>query len=214
MTDIQGLETPVEIRVAGPDDAAVIARISREAYAEFAGRVHPPFRALQATPEQVRQEMHKHRFVYGLALWAGQPVGHLRCRVRDGHMHISRLAVLPSHRGLGIGRALMNWAEQEAHRLGVLHLRGEVRSALLPFLRYYKALGYQPSGTRALAGVPACLTVIEKRLDELPSGSRAESEAGDDQAWLEDTPIAWELLHPALSRLPALRTHSFSRNSR
>lgn len=133
----------LQIRIAGLDDAAVIARISREAYAEFEGRVNPPFRALSATPEQVRLEMHKYRFVYGLALWDGSPVGHVRYRIRDGHMHISRLAVLPAYRGLGIGRRLIAWTEHEAHRLGVLHVRGEVRSALVDLLRYYRSMGFE-----------------------------------------------------------------------
>lgn len=204
----------LQIRLAGLDDAGVIARISREAYAEFAGRVHPPFRAAAATPEQVRQEMQRHRFVYGLALWEGWPAGHLRYRVRDGHIHISRLAVAPAYRGQGIGRALMAWAEQEAHRLGVLHLRGEVRSALVPLLRFYQALGFEASGTRALAGVPHCLTIIEKWLDEPSAGGRPSADPGDDREWLDEAPIDWSLLHPGLAALPGLRTHSFARNSR
>jgi len=202
------------IRLASLDDAPAIARISREAYAEFAGQVEPPFRALTATPAQVRQEMRRHRFAYVLALRDGWPVGHLRYRVRDGSMHMSRLAVLPAYRGQAIGRRLMEWAEQEAHRLGVLHLRGEVRSVLHRLLEWYKALGYQATGTRTLSGVPHCITIIEKWLDEQPAGARVEPDPADEQVWLEETPIAWELLHPALAELPGLRAHSVSRDSR
>ncbi|HEY8497380.1 MAG TPA: GNAT family N-acetyltransferase, partial [Limnochordales bacterium] len=144
----------------------------------------------------------------------GWPVGHLRYRVRDGSMHMSRLAVLPAYRGQAIGRRLMEWAEQEAHRLGVLHLRGEVRSVLRRLLEWYKALGYEATGTRPLSGVPHCLTIIEKWLDEHPASARVEPDPADEQVWLEETPIAWELLHPALAELPGLRAHSPSRNSR
>jgi len=204
----------IEIRIAGVNDAAVIARISREAFAEFAGRVHPPFRALAATPESVRQEMTKLRFVYGLALLDGTPVGHLRYRPRDGHLHISRLAVLPACRGRGIGRALMHWVEQEAHSLGVLHVRGEVRSVLLPLLRYYQSLGYEATGTRSLEGVPQCLTIIEKWLDGQPAGAQPDPEPVDEQPWVEEAPVAWELLHPVLASMSALRTQVLSKNSR
>ncbi|OUN01096.1 MAG: hypothetical protein BAA04_13520 [Firmicutes bacterium ZCTH02-B6] len=202
------------IRLASLDDAPAIARISQEAYAEFAGRVEPPFRALTTTAAQVRHEMRRLRFAYVLAIRDGWPVGHLRCRVRDGSMHVSRLAVLPAYRGQAIGRRLMEWAEQEAHRLGILHLHGEVRSSLHRLLAWYKELGYEPTGTRTLAGVPHFLTIIEKWLDEQPAGARADADPAEEQVWLEETPIAWELLHPALAALPGLRAHSLSRDSR
>ncbi len=203
----------LQIRLATIDDAAVLARISQEAFAEFAGRLDPPFRALSATPEQVRHEMQKHRFAYGLAMWDGTPAGHVRYRVRDGAMHLSRLAVLPACRGQAIGRQLMQWAEQEAHRLGVLHLRGEVRSSLPRLVRWYESMGFQVTGTRALGGVPRCLTVIEKWLDELPAAEGAHVTA-DEPVWLEETAVDWELLHPALARLTGLRAHVSIRNSR
>src|SRR5690606_41957644 len=129
-------------------------------------------------------------------------------------MHMSRLAVLPAYRGQAIGRRLMEWAEQEAHRLGVLHLRGEVRSVLHRLLEWYKALGYQATGTRTLSGVPHCITIIEKWLDEQPAGARVEPDLADEPVWLEETPVAWELLHPALAELPGLRAHPVSRDSR
>ncbi|MBO8140857.1 MAG: GNAT family N-acetyltransferase [Firmicutes bacterium] len=191
---------PFRIRIAGPADAETICRITREAFSEFEGRVHPPFRALAETPELIRDEM-ADGFVYALAAAGREPAGHVRYRLRPGYVHVSRLAVLPDYRGHGAGRKLMSWVEDEARRLGVALLRGEVRTCMDNLLNYYLAMGYEPVGTRSLAGVPACLTIIEKRLNASPK------EPDDEPIWVEEQEIAWELLHPALAALLRPRTH-------
>ena len=153
----------VAIRTAGPDDADVIADITRTAFGQFEGRVYPPFRAHAQTPAHVRGEMEAKGFVYGLALVDGRPAGHVRWRLRPGYMHVSRLAVLPECRGFGVGRRLMAWAEEEARRRRVRVLRGEVRTALTDVLKYYMDMGYRVIGYASLQGA-RCLTLIEKRL--------------------------------------------------
>lgn len=211
----------VAIRTAGPDDADVIADITRTAFGQFEGRVYPPFRAHAQTPAHVRWEMEAKGFVYGLALVDGRPAGHVRWRLRPGYMHVSRLAVLPECRGFGVGRRLMAWAEEEARRRRVRVLRGEVRTALTDVLKYYMAMGYRVIGYASLHGVPRCLTLIEKRLSYRRQAARparpereertddAAASAAEEAAWVDEARISPRLLHPALARLigpPAQRS--------
>ena len=163
MRAVQGVDgADIVIRHATPADAEVIADISHLAYAEFRHRVRPRFQALSETPAHIRAEIDSLQSVYGLAIWGGRPVGHVRYQVRDALMMASRLAVLPPYRRQGIGRALMEWLEWEARRWELAKIRGEVRTAFPRLVRFYLGMGYRCVGYVTVSGVRRCLTVIEK----------------------------------------------------
>lgn len=200
----------VAIRTAGLDDADTISSMTRTAFEQFARRVYPPFRAHGQTAAHVRYEMEVKRFVYGLAMVGGRAAGHVRYRLRPGYMHVSRLAVLPDFRGYGVGRKLMAWVEEHAHRLQVRVLRGEVRTVLKDVLQYYADIGYSVIGYASLHGVRRCLTLIEKRLPESVSPPRDESDAvkqdgpaspTEESAWVDGAATSPRLLHPTLGKL-------------
>lgn len=206
----------VIIRTAQSDDADTIAAITRTAFQQFAHRVYPPFRAHSQTPAHVRFEIEVRRFVYGLAFVDGRAAGHVRYRLRPGYMHVSRLAVLPGSRGHGVGRRLMAWVEDEARRLGVRVLRGEVRTVLKDVLQYYADIGYRVIGYASLRGVRRCLTLIEKRLPiDHPTPSEAPGDDVnpkaepllDETAWVDEAALAPRLLHPLLARLVGPSAH-------
>jgi len=199
----------VVIRVATPGDADAIAAITRTAFQQFEQRVYPPFQAHSQTPAHVRYEIETEKFVYGLAVVNDHIAGHVRYRLRPGYMHVSRLAVLPEFRGHGVGRRLMAWVEDEARRLRVQVLRGEVRTVLKDVLQYYLDIGYRVVGYASLRGVRRCLTLIEKRLPERPSATGAQQGAQlkrgksspDESAWVDESRLAPRLLHPLLVQL-------------
>lgn len=200
----------VVIRVATPGDADAIAAITRTAFQQFEHLVYPPFQAHSQTPARVRFEIEVQRFVYGLAIVNGRIAGHVRYRLRPGYMHVSRLAVLPEFRGHGVGRKLMSWVEDEAYRLRMRVLRGEVRTALKDVLQYYLHMGYRVVGYASLRKVRRCLTLIEKRLPARPlpaagtQPSRQEERPQprlDESAWVDEAGLAPRLLHPLLAQL-------------
>lgn len=76
-------------------------------------------------------------------------------------INIHDLAVLPSARGRGVGRALLGAVEDEARRRGCCKLTLEVRQDN-PAAGLYRALGF---GAGSAGGAPAQYLFLEKRLD-------------------------------------------------
>lgn len=71
------------------------------------------------------------------------PVGAGRLLLSDGYARIGRMAVLSSHRGHGLGRAILDVLECEGAARGV----GEFRlSAQLHAARFYERAGYACTG--------------------------------------------------------------------
>ena len=108
-----------------------------------------------------------------------------------GHVQLSRawigpdpvlalgpIGVLPDRQGRGIGRALLERAEDEARR------RGEVAIILLGDPRLYPRFGYRPAALFGLrnpfAGVrPGGFVIREEDFMILPLNERGEGLAGD-----------------------------------
>lgn len=69
----------------------------------------------QGVPEELEQDEYDERAIHFLAKVNGRPVGTARMRWIDDHtVKAERVAVRPSHRGIGIGRAIMEHLEQHA----------------------------------------------------------------------------------------------------
>lgn len=152
------------IRKARPCEAEEIWRVTRRAYEPYRGRIKPEFQALRVSVSTIRREIRLKRRVYGVALLDDRIVATLRYRRWRSHLGLSRLAVLPEYQGAGIGKKMMEWAEQQARRLGVRELRGEVRAALPHLLEYYKRMGYRPFARRSGRGYKGYLIAVKKRL--------------------------------------------------
>jgi ribosomal-protein-alanine N-acetyltransferase len=67
-------------------------------------------------------------------------------RYGDQRAHLNLLAVEPSWRRRGIGRALLRWLEETAVTAGVFHIDLELRSANASAYAFYAALGYREVG--------------------------------------------------------------------
>ena len=86
---------------------------------------------------------------FSLIAWLDdQPVGLVNCFVTLSTfaaaplVNIHDLAVMPGHRGTGIGRALMAAVEAEALKRGACKVTLEVLSGNEPAQKLYKACGY------------------------------------------------------------------------
>jgi GNAT superfamily N-acetyltransferase len=129
----------LRVLACGPDEAAVVHRLTQAAFAEHTA-LDPPSGVTRETVESVRLDLEAHGGA--LALGPDGPVGCLRYEQSPDHMWVRRVAVLPSRQGRGLGRALMGWAEREAAGRGLDALQVGVRLALPANLAFYQRLGY------------------------------------------------------------------------
>jgi ribosomal-protein-alanine N-acetyltransferase len=87
-------------------------------------------------------------FVYLARDAGGRPVGFCSFwRVLD-ELHINNLAVLPEHRGTGIGSALLTRALAEGAALGAKRATLEVRRSNEAARRLYERFGFSVAGVR------------------------------------------------------------------
>ncbi len=155
--------------LAGPTDAALVARLVRRAFRPQAALLglnkadHPYYAAFQ-TADKVRQRQAEGGQV--LIAWLGdQPVGTVT--YRRGRQHpddgwIERLAVLPEHRGRHLGKALMAQAEKRLRKSGAQTLRLAIVKQFDHLRRFYEKQGYRVTETKQHPGVPFEVQYLEK----------------------------------------------------
>ncbi|MCY1015117.1 GNAT family N-acetyltransferase [Pyxidicoccus sp. MSG2] len=151
------------IREAVAADAPLLARLLREAFEEYRGRLDPPSSAHDKTEEVVLRELKD-----GGALISESPSGAEGCvffHVKPDHVYLDRLAVLPPYRGRGVARALMEAVEARARALGSTPVRLNVRLALKDHQDWYARQGYAflSYGTHAGYSAPT-FVVLQKSL--------------------------------------------------
>ncbi len=78
-----------------------------------------------------------------LAFLSCRPAGCVCYRPRKDHVYLSRLAVLPPHRRLGLGSRLLAHVEERARALGLPRVRLGVRNSLERQRAWYERLGYR-----------------------------------------------------------------------
>jgi N-acetylglutamate synthase-like GNAT family acetyltransferase len=128
------------IREAGEGEIGTLAALIRAAFAEYEGRLDPPSSAHGKTEDAVRAEL-----AGGAALVYerdGAIIGCVFLHPQGDHLYLDRLAVLPGHRGRGIGRVLLEAAERRARELGLGRVQLSVRLALADNRAYYERHGY------------------------------------------------------------------------
>ena len=130
----------MRIRAAKKADAAALAQLANELE-------HP------TTPEQVAERFSaaSQQNTYALVvaeLQTGEPVGFMELVVErlidaEPRVNVAGLVVRTTHRGLGIGRILMAYAEKWAAEGGcrIVHLRSNVKRAGAH--AFYERLGYE-----------------------------------------------------------------------
>jgi carbonic anhydrase len=88
-----------------------------------------------------------------LAAIDGQPAGCIALRRVDAlHAEAKRLYVRPAFRGLGLGRALLEWVMDEARAEGYSEIVGDTMPAMRDALALYDRMGFQRTGTGAPVG--------------------------------------------------------------
>jgi GNAT superfamily N-acetyltransferase len=78
-----------------------------------------------------------------MATIEGQPAGCIALRRVDGlRAEVKRLYIRPAYRGLGLGRALMEWAMAEARAAGYREMVGDTMPAMRDALALYDRMGF------------------------------------------------------------------------
>ncbi len=87
-------------------------------------------------------------------------------RIAGSALSYARLAVVPEHRGEGHGRAIAQWIEALAERLGAEVLKVDARSQQPDNRPFYEAMGFTIDGYSGRYGIPDIRTHLSKRFDK------------------------------------------------
>ncbi|MGX9144045.1 GNAT family N-acetyltransferase [Mesorhizobium sp. 128a] len=127
----------IRFRPAEPTDAAAVREIVRAAYARWVpviGREPMPMRA------DYDRAVVEHPF--DLAVEGDRIVGMIETVLVDDHLWIENVCVSPDAQGRGIGRLLLERAEQKAREAGRFELRLLTNGAFAANVSLYKKHGY------------------------------------------------------------------------
>ncbi len=148
----------VDLRRATAHDAARMAYVAVRAYAPYLprmggarpGPMDTDYAAAVADSEAWVAELDTE--VVGLLLLVGE----------DDAMLLENVAVLPSHHGHGVGRALLALAEERAVAAGHSRIRLFTHETMVENQRLYQRIGYVETHRSTVHGAP--LVFLEKRL--------------------------------------------------
>jgi ribosomal protein S18 acetylase RimI-like enzyme len=163
------------VRLADPDDAAVIGRLLYDFNREF----DEPAPAPAALAERLRQLMAGGETLVLLAGDGPDGLAVLRFRAaiwsRGLECYLAELYVRPARRGQGLGRALMEAAMREARLRGADTMDIGVDEPDLVARRLYESLGF--TNRAGGAGGPL-MYVYERELGEAAAGVEGADPAG------------------------------------
>jgi GNAT superfamily N-acetyltransferase len=135
------------IRPASSADRLTVERIVRAAYTRYIARIGKP-------PGPMRDDYAQR--IADQAVWVliacGEIAGIVVLLEEHGHLLLDNVAVEPRHQGKGIGRSLIEFAEQEARRRGHTEIRLYTHQAMHENIALYARLGYEETGRGEQAG--------------------------------------------------------------
>ncbi len=122
---------------ADSSHAELIRDIVRAAYSKWV-----PVIGREPLPMTVNYADAVSRNDFELACFDGAVVGVMETCLRDDHLWIENVAVLPDRQGKGIGRALLAHAERKAGHAGVPEVRLLTNEAFAANVALYARTGY------------------------------------------------------------------------
>ena len=131
----------VEIREATTEQIPLVRQIVLDSFEEYRGVLDPPSGVHSETLEETVEIIGRGGAL--IAFVSDEPVGTARYERKPDHLYCGRIGVLPAHRGLGIGRALLSAIEHVAKDLGFTEVRLATREILERNMRLYQGCGYR-----------------------------------------------------------------------
>lgn len=139
------------LRAGTATDAPAIAATIAASFEQYRGRLVPESGAFGETAAGIATELDKGAGAI-VAERNGEMLGCVLMEEMEGDLYFGRLAVLPSARGLGIARRLIEAVEAEARRRGLAGVRLGVRVVLTDNQRLFNSLGYREISREAHPG--------------------------------------------------------------
>jgi ribosomal protein S18 acetylase RimI-like enzyme len=97
---------PIEVKIASKAEIDLVYSTMIEAFKEYKGKLYPPSGALSETTENILNTMNLGGG--SVIAWDGIiAIGSARFKFIEHYIYIGRLAVLPEHRGRGIGKSML-----------------------------------------------------------------------------------------------------------
>ncbi|UJF31771.1 GNAT family N-acetyltransferase [Paenibacillus hexagrammi] len=132
----------IQITQARYEDAGIVHDVMQKAFQEYQGKLTPPSGALLETPDDVRRKMSNDGGAI-IATVNGQFAGSSQYSFKHAYVYIGRVSVLPSFRGLRIGKKMVAYIEDIARTSGVGEAQLEVRLSIPSNVTYYQNLQYE-----------------------------------------------------------------------
>lgn len=139
------------LRPGSAADAAAIAAVIAASFAQYRGRLVPESGAFRETTATIASELQRGAGAF-VAEQNGEMVGCVLVEEKEGDLYFGRLSVLPSARGQGLAKRLIEAVEAEARRRGLSGVRLGVRVVLTDNQRLFLALGYRETSREAHPG--------------------------------------------------------------
>ncbi|MGB0506659.1 MAG: GNAT family N-acetyltransferase [Pikeienuella sp.] len=128
----------MEIQKARPEDAIYLRRIALAAYQPYVARIGKKPAPMQADFVEL---------IGAGEVWSiseiGDILGYIVMRETGGSLHIENVAVAPEHHGQGLGRALLEFAEDEAQRRKLPRMELYTNALMRENLVLYTVLGWR-----------------------------------------------------------------------
>jgi ribosomal protein S18 acetylase RimI-like enzyme len=127
----------IEIRPAVPNDVLAIERIVQDAYVMYVERIGKKPGPMLDDYATLVADGRVTVLADGTAV-----IGVLVLLPEPDHLLLDNIAVLPTHKGSGLGRRLMDFAEAEAKRRGYAEIRLYTHALMHENIALYPRLGY------------------------------------------------------------------------
>ena len=158
-----GLENAPHIRIAIAGDVEPLARLINEAFVVEQSFIEGE----RIDPAGVREYMTKGKFL--VAEDAEEVAGCVYVELRGDRGYLGLLGVAPARQGTGLGRKLMDAAENYFRAAGCRGIDLRIISPRTPLPGFYEHMGYRQTGTAPFAAdvrvkVPCHYILMSKQL--------------------------------------------------
>jgi len=131
-------------------DWKLLMKLLHAAFAYQADRIDPPSSLHSFDAVSIAEKAKDERLF--LAFDDGELVGCIFARLKPGSLYVGKFAVWPQRQGRGIGRRLMQAAEDFARKSGLAELELETRIELTENHETFAALGFVKTAEGAHVG--------------------------------------------------------------
>jgi GNAT superfamily N-acetyltransferase len=131
------MNDPVRIRAATPSDAEAMRHCAAQAFGEYLPLLGKPPAPMLDDYEEIIQRHHAY-----VAELGDEVIAILVLIETPSGMSLDTVAVVPAHRGTGLGRRLIESAESIAHKLGYTCLKLHTNVLMTANVAMYERMGY------------------------------------------------------------------------